>query len=101
VIVCTPGRIIDHLRNSLSINIHDLDILVLDEVDRLLELGFQEEIEELLKYCPINRQTLLFSATMTTKVEDLIKLSLKKPIRIKINSTNTAVAPRLIQELLN
>lgn len=100
VVVCTPGRIIDHLRNSMSISVADLDILVLDEVDRLLELGFQEELEELLKYCPINRQTLLFSATMTTKVEDLIKLSLKRPVRVKVNANNSAVAPRLVQEFV-
>ena len=45
-------------------------------------------------------QTLLFSATMTTKVEDLIKLSLKKPVRVKVNANNSAVAPRLIQEFV-
>ena len=100
VVVCTPGRIIDHLRNSKSIQLNDLAVLVLDEVDRLLELGFQEEIEEILKFCPINRQTLLFSATMTTKVEDLVKLSLKNPIRVKINANNTTIAPRLVQEFI-
>ena len=83
VVVCTPGRIIDHLRNSQSVSLDDLDVLVLDEVDRLLDLGFQEELEELVRHCPTARQTLLFSATMTPKVEDLAKLSLKKPVRVK------------------
>ena len=83
VIVCTPGRIIDHLRNSQSVSLDDWDVLVLDEVDRLLDLGFQEELEELVRHCPTARQTLLFSATMTPKVEDLAKLSLKKPVRVK------------------
>jgi ATP-dependent RNA helicase DDX27 len=78
VVICTPGRLIDHLRNSRSVNIDDLDVLVLDEVDRLLDLGFQEEVEELVKHCPTTRQTLLFSATMTPKVEDLVKLSLHR-----------------------
>lgn len=101
VVVCTPGRVIDHLRNSHSVSISDLDVLVLDEVDRLLELGFQEELEELLKHCPENRQTLLFSATMTAKVEDLVKLSLKKPIRVKTESGGiSTVAPRLVQEFV-
>ncbi len=100
IVICTPGRMLDHLRNSRSITLDDLDVLVLDEVDRLLELGFQEEVEELVKYCPIARQTMLFSATMTPKVEDLIKLSLKKPIRIKTESSNSTVAPRLIQEFI-
>ena len=75
-------------------------MLVLDEVDRLLELGFQEDLEELLKYCPKKRQTLLFSATMTPKVEDLAKLSLMRPIRVKVNTSATQIAPRLIQEFV-
>lgn len=100
VVICTPGRIIDHLRNSHSVTIEDLDVLVLDEVDRLLDLGFQEELEELVRFCPKNRQTLLFSATMTSKVDDLVKLSLNKPIRVKTYGGTTTVAPRLIQEFV-
>lgn len=73
---------------------------ILDEVDRLLQLGFQEEIEELLRHCPSQRQTMLFSATMTTSVEDLIKLSLNKPVRIKADLDALAVAPRLVQEFI-
>ena len=69
---------LDHLRNSHSVSIDNLAVLVLDEVDRLLDLGFQQEVEELVKFCPENRQTMLFSATMTPKVEDLAKLSLKR-----------------------
>jgi ATP-dependent RNA helicase DDX27 len=53
-----------------------------------------------VKYCPFSRQTMLFSATMTPKVEDLIKLSLKKPIRIKTSSNISTFAPRLIQEFV-
>lgn len=90
VVVCTPGRIIDHLRNSQSVSLDDLDVLVLDEVDRLLDLGFQEELEELVRHCPTSRQTLLFSATMTPKVEDLAKLSLKKPVRVKTSGRSSA-----------
>lgn len=102
VVVCTPGRIIDHLRNSHSVNIDDLDVLVLDEVDRLLDLGFQEEVEELVKFCPHTRQTMLFSATMTPKVEDLVKLSLKRPVRVKTSNGSSTVAfnERLIQEFV-
>lgn len=101
VVVGTPGRIIDHLRNSPSVNVDELDVLVLDEVDRLLDLGFQEEIEELVRHCPESRQTLLFSATMTTRVEDLVKLSLKRPVRVKTEGNSvTTVAPRLVQEFV-
>lgn len=102
IVICTPGRIIDHLRNSQSVSIDDLDVLVLDEVDRLLELGFQAELEELVRFCPEARQTLLFSATMTPKVEDLARLSLKKPVRIKTSAGSglTTLAPRLVQEFI-
>jgi ATP-dependent RNA helicase DDX27 len=100
IVICTPGRFIDHLRNSAGISVEEVDVLVLDEVDRLLDLGFQEEVEELLKYCPVNRQTLIFSATMTPKVEDLAKLSLRRPVRVKTEASVTTVAPRLIQEFV-
>jgi ATP-dependent RNA helicase DDX27 len=100
VVVCTPGRIIDHLRNSQSVNLEGLDVLVLDEVDKLLDLGFEAEIEELLRHCPLSRQTLLFSATMTTKVDDLAKLSLKKPVRIKMAAGSRTIAPRLEQQFV-
>mmetsp|Transcript_20918 Transcript_20918/g.30124 ORF Transcript_20918/g.30124 Transcript_20918/m.30124 type:complete len:756 (+) Transcript_20918:54-2321(+) len=100
VVVCTPGRIIDHLRNSRSVTLDDLDVLVLDEVDRLLDLGFQEEVEEIVKYCPHSRQTMLFSATMTSGVDDLARLSLKRPVRIKTQGDATTVAPRLVQEFV-
>eukprot|EP00606_Chrysophyceae_sp_TOSAG23-5_P000781 GSChrysophyteH2.ASY1.ANO1.1183.1 assembled CDS len=100
IVVGTPGRIIDHLRNSASVNLQDLDVLVLDEVDRLLDLGFQAELEELVKHCPHGRQTLLFSATMTAKVEDLVKLSLRKPVRVKASGGPATIAPRLVQEFV-
>lgn len=100
IVICTPGRILDHFRNSHGISADDIDVLILDEADRLLELGFEEEVVELLKYCPANRQTLMFSATMTPGVEDLVKLSLRKPIRIKAASSATTIAPRLTQEFI-
>ncbi|XP_047052540.1 DEAD-box ATP-dependent RNA helicase 28-like [Lolium rigidum] len=83
IVVATPGRIIDHLRNSLSVGLEDLAILILDEADRLLELGFSVEINELIRMCPKRRQTMLFSATMTEQIDELVKLSLNKPIRLE------------------
>ncbi|KAL3639050.1 DEAD-box ATP-dependent RNA helicase 28 [Castilleja foliolosa] len=82
IVVATPGRMIDHLRNSLSVHLDELAVLILDEADRLLELGFSAEIHELVKLCPKKRQTMLFSATMTEKIDELIKLSLDKPLRL-------------------
>lgn len=69
-------------------------------LNRLLDLGFQEELEEIVKYCPLNRQTMLFSATMTSGVDDLAKLSLKRPIRIKTQGNATTTAPKLTQEFI-
>ncbi|BFG25448.1 hypothetical protein CerSpe_117220 [Prunus speciosa] len=82
IVVATPGRIIDHLHNSMSVDLEDLAVLILDEADRLLEIGFSAEIRELIRLCPKRRQTMLFSATMTTEVDELVKLSLTKPLRL-------------------
>ena len=85
VVVATPGRILDHVTNSPGVDLDDLEFLVLDESDRLLDLGFQDETHEIIKSCPTERQTLLFSATMGTKVDELIKLSLKRPVRVRVS----------------
>ncbi|KAK9946918.1 hypothetical protein M0R45_012357 [Rubus argutus] len=82
IVVATPGRIIDHLRNSMSVDLDDLAVLILDEADRLLEVGFSAEISELIRICPKRRQTMLFSATMTEEVDELVQLSLTKPLRL-------------------
>jgi ATP-dependent RNA helicase DDX27 len=100
IVIGTPGRLIDHLMNTSAVRVDMLDILVLDEVDRLLDLGFQDEIEELVKHCPKSRQTLLFSATMTSKVDDLAKLSLKRPVRVKTLGNASTTALRLVQEFI-
>jgi len=105
VVVATPGRLLDHVTNSAGVTLDDVEFLVLDEADRLLDLGFQDEVHELVKACPVERQTLLFSATMTTKVDDLIKLSMKHPVRVKVSdksksNTEVEVAARLEQEFV-
>jgi ATP-dependent RNA helicase DDX27 len=107
VVVATPGRLLDHITNSAGVSMEDIEFLVLDEADRLLDLGFQEEVGEIIKACPVDRQTLLFSATMNTKVDDLIKLSMKRPVRIRISGKENdsggrdlEVAPRLEQEFI-
>ncbi len=68
VVVATPGRLIDHLRNSQSVHLEDVEILVLDEADRLLEMGFIDEVREIVRACPKSRQTMLFSATLSDQV---------------------------------
>ncbi|RLV89676.1 ATP-dependent RNA helicase DRS1 [Spathaspora sp. JA1] len=100
IVIATPGRLIDHIRNSPSFTIDNLEVLVIDEADRMLDEGFQAELTEILSLIPkYKRQTLLFSATMNTKIQDLIQLSLQKPIRIMIDPPKTA-ASKLIQEFV-
>ncbi|WPK27551.1 hypothetical protein PUMCH_004944 [Australozyma saopauloensis] len=100
IVVATPGRLIDHIRNSASFSIDGLEILVMDEADRMLEEGFQAELTEILSLIPKHkRQTMLFSATMNTKIQDLIQLSLNKPVRIMIDPPKAA-ASKLVQEFV-
>uniref|UniRef100_A0A7N2N1U2 DEAD-box ATP-dependent RNA helicase 28 n=1 Tax=Quercus lobata TaxID=97700 RepID=A0A7N2N1U2_QUELO len=99
IVVATPGRMIDHLRNSVSVDLEDLAVLILDEADRLLELGFSAEIRELVRLCPKRRQTMLFSATMTEEVDELIKLSLTKPSRLSADPSKT-LPQTLTQEVV-
>ncbi|KAL1918487.1 uncharacterized protein VTP21DRAFT_3147 [Calcarisporiella thermophila] len=99
VIIATPGRLIDHVRNSMSVTLDEIDILVMDEADRMLEEGFAAELNEIVKACPKSRQTMLFSATMTDNVDELIRLSLNRPVRLFVDPTNAA-ASRLVQEFV-
>lgn len=91
ILIATPGRLIDHLTNTPSFTLSALDILVMDEADRMLEDGFSDELSEIIRACPRSRQTMLFSATMTDSVDELVKLSLDKPIRVFVDpKKNTA-----------
>lgn len=100
VVVATPGRLIDHIRNSASFSLDALEILIMDEADRMLDEGFQAELTEILSLIPKHkRQTMLFSATMNTKIQDLIQLSLNKPVRIMIDPPKAA-ATKLVQEFV-
>merc|ERR1711990_190355 len=71
LLVSTPGRLLDHLKYTKGFFYENLVCLVIDEADRILMIGFEEEMQQIIKVLPKNRQTILFSATLTTKVEDL------------------------------
>ncbi|KAI1259112.1 P-loop containing nucleoside triphosphate hydrolase protein [Xylariaceae sp. FL1019] len=91
VIIATPGRFIDHMRNSASFNTDTIEIIVLDEADRMLEDGFADELNEILTTLPKSRQTMLFSATMTSSVDRLIRAGLNKPMRVMVNAQKKTV----------
>ncbi|KAG7099249.1 nucleolar DEAD-box protein required for synthesis of 60S ribosomal subunit [Marasmius oreades] len=99
VVIATPGRLIDHIHNSPSFTLENLDILVLDEADRILSDGFADELAEIVKSCPKSRQTMLFSATMTDSVDELVKMSLNKPVRLFVDPKRT-MARGLVQEFV-
>ncbi|CEM25330.1 unnamed protein product [Vitrella brassicaformis CCMP3155] len=99
MVVATPGRILDLLLNSPSTHMELLEIVILDEADRLLELGFKEECLAVLRHCSRGRQTMLFSATLSEEVSDLAALALTRPIKLRV-SQPTAVARTLDQEFV-
>ncbi|KAK2461899.1 hypothetical protein APHAL10511_006362 [Amanita phalloides] len=99
IVIATPGRLIDHLRNSPSFTLEALDIIVLDEADRMLSDGFADELAEIIKSCPTSRQTMLFSATMTDSVDELVRMSLNKPVRLFVDPKRST-ARSLVQEFV-
>ena len=85
MLVATPGRLLDHLENTKGFVFHNLQMLIIDEADAILKIGFEEEMNKIIKLLNNeNRTTCLFSATMTKKVEDLCRLSLKNPVLIEV-----------------
>ena len=92
VIVATPGRLQDHLENTKGFSLRGLQYLVMDEADRLLDMDFGPIIDKLLQSIPRERRTMLFSATMTTKVAKLQRASLKNPVRVEVDTKYTTVS---------
>ncbi len=99
IVIGTPGRFIDLERNSSAFSVSSIEILVLDEADRMLEEGFADELNEILGKIPKSRQTMLFSATMTSKIDDLIRVGLQRPARLLVDAQNQTVAG-LVQEFV-
>lgn len=85
IIVATPGRLLDHLRQK-NLTLCDIEFLVLDEADRMLDMGFLPDIKRILSVCNEKRQSLLFSATLTDEIHLLAQKLLKKPRLIEINA---------------
>ncbi|KAK2440968.1 DEAD-box ATP-dependent RNA helicase 10 [Trifolium repens] len=91
IIVGTPGRVLDHLKNTKGFSLGKLKYLVLDEADRLLNEDFEESLNEILGMIPRERRTFLFSATMTKKVEKLQRVCLRNPVKIEASTKYSTV----------
>ncbi|MAE12997.1 ATP-dependent RNA helicase [Candidatus Woesearchaeota archaeon] len=95
VVVATPGRLLDHLSRR-TINTSNVNILVLDEADRMLEMGFIEDVEQIIRACPRNRQTLVFSATLAPRIKDLANKYMNNPVKI---SARNQVDPSKLKQV--
>ncbi len=92
VVIATPGRMIAHLQNS-GVDLSHVEYLILDEADRMLDMGFADDIMKIVSYMPKNRQTIMFSATLPPKIRELAKTILRNPaeVNIAISKPNDAI----------
>ncbi|XP_031352662.1 probable ATP-dependent RNA helicase DDX47 [Photinus pyralis] len=86
VLIATPGRLVDHLENTKGFNLRALKFLIMDEADRILNMDFEVELTKILKVIPRERRTMLFSATMTKKVQKLQRASLHDPVKVEVST---------------
>jgi ATP-dependent RNA helicase RhlE len=91
VVIATPGRLIDHLKKR-NYSLQNVKMIVLDEADRMLDIGFAPQIRQILSQAPVERQTLLFSATMPIEITKIANQYMKTPVRIEATPSGTAVA---------
>ena len=91
ILIGTPGRILQHMAESYMFTADNLKILVIDEADRILDEGFEDELIKIINYLPKNRQTLLFSATLTRNLKRLVKIHMRSPEYINISNTDNVL----------
>jgi len=95
ILIATPGRLVDHLESGTA-RLDDIEILVLDEADRMLDMGFAPQLRRVMVRLPARRQSLLFSATMAGEVADFARKHLRSPVRVEVTRSGTT-APRASQ----
>ena len=98
IIIATPGRLLQHLEQTPYFEMSQMRMLVLDEADRILDMGFRDQLVRILSYIPIERQTLLFSATQTRDVSALATLSLNKPEYLGVHDKEKSSTPESLQQ---
>ena len=100
ILVCTPGRLLQHMDETPMFDCVTLQMLVLDEADRMLDLGFTKTLNAIIDNLPKNRQTLLFSATQTKSVKDLARLGLKDPEYLSVHAESVHSTPPKLQQMV-
>ncbi|KAK4420763.1 DEAD-box ATP-dependent RNA helicase 32 [Sesamum alatum] len=98
ILVCTPGRLLQHMDETPNFECSQLQVLVLDEADRILDVGFKKELNAIISQLPKHRQTLLFSATQTKSVQDLARLSLKDPEYLSVHEESATATPNRLEQ---
>lgn len=97
ILIATPGRLLDHMEQGY-VSLQDVNVLVLDEADRMLDMGFAPQIQRILRKLPRERQTMLFSATMPQEIMSIATSHMKLPVHVEIAKSGT-VAEKITQEL--
>lgn len=98
ILVCTPGRMLQHMDQTAAFEVDNLQMLVLDEADRIMDMGFQSSVDAIIEHLPKQRQTMLFSATQTKKVSDLARLSLRDPEYVAVHEAASSATPSTLQQ---
>ena len=98
ILVCTPGRMLQHMDQTWAFDVDHLQMLVLDEADRIMDMGFQSSMDAIIEHLPKKRQTILFSATQTKKVSDLARLSLQDPEYVSVHDGAQSATPATLQQ---
>ena len=101
ILIGTPGRLLQHMNETPFFNADNLKILVIDEADRILDEGFENDINEIFTYLPKNRQTLLFSATLTRNLKRLVKVNMRSPEYINLSNTDNIITSDIIENNKN
>jgi ATP-dependent RNA helicase DDX10/DBP4 len=97
ILICTPGRLLQHMDQTASFHAENLQLLILDEADRILDMGFRKSVDAIIEHLPRERQTLLFSATQTSSVKDLARLSLQSPEYVAVHEGASKSTPEGLQ----